>query len=47
MLQAKAENLSLVAAAGMEWGQDGRWIEPWDEAAALETCNKLLNHWHG
>eukprot|EP00878_Enallax_costatus_P015250 GHUV01015968.1.p1 GENE.GHUV01015968.1~~GHUV01015968.1.p1 ORF type:complete len:808 (+),score=308.86 GHUV01015968.1:556-2979(+) len=35
-----------ICRPGEEWGAGGRWIEPWDEAAALDTVDQLLSHWH-
>ncbi len=36
-----------MCVPGSKWGEGGRWIEPWDEAAALETVELLDSHWHG
>lgn len=35
-----------ICRPGEVWGTGGRWIEPWDEAAASETVEQLLSHWH-
>jgi hypothetical protein len=35
-----------VCLPGQAWGEGGRWIEEWDEAAALESRKMLLDHWH-
>ncbi len=29
-----------------EWGTNGVWDEPYDEASARETVQKLAAHWH-
>ena len=31
---------------GLEWGTGGVWTEPFDEAAAKETLDRLARHWH-
>ncbi|KAF8056467.1 hypothetical protein HT031_006324 [Scenedesmus sp. PABB004] len=36
-----------VRRPGEPWGTGGRWIEPWDEEAALRTVDRLLEHWAG
>jgi len=35
-----------ICLPDQEWGEGGRWIEMWDEAAALESRNMLMDHWH-
>jgi hypothetical protein len=35
-----------VCRPGEPWGSGGRWIEQWDEAAALDTIRSLVEHWH-
>lgn len=35
-----------VCLPGQAWGEGARWIEPWDEAAALESWAMVMNHWH-
>ena len=33
--------------SGVEWGTDGEWVEPYDDAGARETKDKLHRFWHG
>lgn len=35
----------MHASAG-DWGTNGVWDEPYDEASARETVQKLQSHWH-
>ncbi|KAK9820567.1 hypothetical protein WJX72_011724 [[Myrmecia] bisecta] len=34
------------ATSGVEWGFNGRWEEPWNEADAKETLRKLERFWY-
>jgi hypothetical protein len=35
-----------ICLPGQAWGEGGRWIEPWDEAAARASVRELMEHWH-